>query len=129
MLKKDKIIVESTLLLLKKKKWKDLRLSEIKKKSKVINFDELIESKNIIIKKINKYFDYKLSLKVNSESDSGLISVSVNQLETNSFKIMRNSRGWNWTPPQQVKLNSGINTVKLQIEQGGFNIESLKISK
>ena len=73
--------------------------------------------------------DYKLSLKVSSESDSGLISVNVNQLETSSFKILENSQGWNWTPPQQVKLNSGINTIKLQIEQGGFNLESLKISK
>ena len=72
---------------------------------------------------------YMLSLKVHSERNSGLISVWVNELETISFKILKNSQGWYWTQPQQVQLKRGINTIKLQIEQGGFNLESLKISK
>ena len=58
----DKKIAETTLFLLKNKNWKDLTLVEIKNKSKIRNFDQLIKNKNTIIKKINKYIDYKLSL-------------------------------------------------------------------
>lgn len=58
----DKKIVKTVLLLLKNKKWKDLKLAEIKKKSNIKNFDKLVKNKNTIIKKINKYFDYELSL-------------------------------------------------------------------
>ena len=62
MKKSEKKIVESTLLLLKNKNWTDLSLKEIKNKSKIQTFDKLIKNKNTIIKKINEYFDYKLSL-------------------------------------------------------------------
>ena len=55
-------IAETSLLLLEKKSWKDLSLTEIRKKSKIKNFDKLIDKKKIIIKIINEYFDYSLSL-------------------------------------------------------------------
>ena len=50
----DKKIAETTLFLLKNKNWKDLTLVEIKNKSKIRNFDQLIKNKNTIIKKIYK---------------------------------------------------------------------------
>jgi|TARA_B110000438_G_C15769364_1_gene631142 hypothetical protein len=58
--KNDKKIVETTLLLLKDKNWNDLSLLEIKKKSKIKKFDNLIKDKKAIIKKINEYFDFML---------------------------------------------------------------------
>ena len=58
--KNDKKIAETTLLLLRNKNWNDLSLLEIKKKSKIKKFDNLIKNKKIIIKKINEYFDFML---------------------------------------------------------------------
>jgi len=68
--KDDKKIAESTLILLKNTNWKDLTLSEIKKKSKVKNFNKLIKNKNIVIKKINKFFDYNLNLEIKNIEQS-----------------------------------------------------------
>ncbi|MEH6657970.1 cellulase family glycosylhydrolase [Leeuwenhoekiella marinoflava] len=73
--------------------------------------------------------DYTISLKVNSENESAQISVLVNNLETTIFKILKNLKEWTWTQPHQIKLNSGKNTIRLQIKQEGFNLKSLKISK
>ena len=71
MTKDDKKIVETVLFLLKNKKWKDLSLFEIKKKSKVKNFNKLIKNKkNNVIKNINKYFDYKLKLEIKNIEQS-----------------------------------------------------------
>jgi hypothetical protein len=58
----DKKIAEVALQLLKNKNWKNLTLNEIKNKSKITQFNKLIKNKNMIIKKINKYIDYKLAL-------------------------------------------------------------------
>ena len=58
----DKKIAKIALKLLKKRKWKDLSLLEIKKESKIRSFNQLVKNKNSIIKKINEYFDYELTL-------------------------------------------------------------------
>ena len=66
----DKKIVETILVLLKSKEWKSLSLKEIKKKSNINQFDKLIKSKKELIKKINEYFDYKLSLELKNIEQS-----------------------------------------------------------
>ena len=70
MTKDDKKIAESALILLKSKNWRDLTLFAIKKKSKVKKFNKLIKNKNTVIKKINKYFDYILFLKLKNIEQS-----------------------------------------------------------
>jgi hypothetical protein len=69
-MRNDIKIVETVLFLLKNKNWNDLSLNEIKKKSKIQKFDKLIKNKKILIKKINEYFDYKLSLKLKDVEQS-----------------------------------------------------------
>ena len=56
-------IAKSSLSILKVKLWKDISIKEIKKKSKVTNFDKIIKNKNDLLKEINNYFDYDLTLK------------------------------------------------------------------
>ena len=70
MMKNDIKIAETTLFLLKNKNWNDLSLEEIKKKSKIQKFDKLIKNKKTIIKKINEYFDYKLSFRLKNIEQS-----------------------------------------------------------
>ena len=60
--KNNNKIAQITLKILKIKSWKNLSLEEVKKKSKIKNFDKLIKHKKDLLKKINQYFDYKLSL-------------------------------------------------------------------
>ena len=61
-----KKIAEITLIVLKKKLWKNISLDEIKKKSKIKSFDRIINDKKDILKILNHYFDYKLSKKSNN---------------------------------------------------------------
>ena len=64
-MKKDLIkIAETTLKILSKKNWNFLSLNDVKKKSKIKDFDEKIKYKNFLLKNINNYFDYTLSFKV-----------------------------------------------------------------
>ena len=71
MLKNDQKIAITALKILNKKKWSDISLSEIKKKSLVKSFDKLVKNKNDVLIMINHYFDYKLSLiSINIEKSS-----------------------------------------------------------
>ena len=70
MMRNDIKIAETALFLLKNKNWNDLSLEEIKKKSKIQKFDKLIKNKKAIIKKINEYFDYKLSFRLKNIEQS-----------------------------------------------------------
>lgn len=64
-MKKDLIkIAETTLQILSKKSWNLLSLNDVKKKSKVKDFDEKIKYKKFLLKNINNYFDYTLSFNV-----------------------------------------------------------------
>jgi len=69
-MRNDIKIAETVLFLLKNKNWNDLSLEEIKKKSKIQKFDKLIKNKKAIIKKINEYFDYKLSFRLKNIEQS-----------------------------------------------------------
>ena len=69
-MRNDIKIAETVLFLLKNKNWNDLSLEEIKKKSKIQKFDKLIKNKKAIIKKINEYFDYKLSFRLKNMEQS-----------------------------------------------------------
>jgi len=69
-MRNDIKIAETVLFLLKNKNWNDLSLEEIKKKSKIQKFDKLIKNKKTIIKKINEYFDYKLSFRLKNMEQS-----------------------------------------------------------
>ena len=57
-----KKIAEITLKVLESISWKNTSVEMIKKKSKIKSFDKLVASKLDILKVINIYFDYKLSL-------------------------------------------------------------------
>tara|TARA_Y100001970_G_C14251443_1_gene872177 strand:+ start:4842 stop:5393 length:552 start_codon:yes stop_codon:yes gene_type:complete len=61
---KKKIAI-NTLDILKTRIWENVNLSDIKKKSKVKSFDNIIKHKKDLLKIINQYFDYRLSLKKN----------------------------------------------------------------
>ena len=65
-----KKIAEITLKLLSKKSWKILTLKEVKQKTKVKLFDELIKNKQELLNNINSYFDYALSLQIKNLEDS-----------------------------------------------------------
>ena len=58
----QKKIAICTLNILKIKAWEKITLEEIKKKSKLKTFDKLIKNKQDVLKIINNYFDYSLSL-------------------------------------------------------------------
>ena len=65
-----KKIAEISLKLLSKKSWKILTLEEVKQKTKVKLFDELIKNKQELLNNINSYFDYALSLQIKNLEDS-----------------------------------------------------------
>lgn len=56
-------IAKCSLAILKTKLWENISIKEIKKKSKVINFDKIVKNKIDILNLINSYFDYNLTLK------------------------------------------------------------------
>ena len=60
----QKKIATTALKLLQRKKWNTIELNEIKKKSKVKSFDKIIKNKQDVLRKINNYFDYQLSLSI-----------------------------------------------------------------
>ena len=68
--KELKRIAEITLKLLSKKSWESLSLKEVKKKSKLKLFDELIKNKQELLNNINLYFDYLLTLQIKNLEDS-----------------------------------------------------------
>ena len=55
------IIARTTLKVLEKKPWNSLSLDEIKKKSKINQFDKKIKNKKNLLKNISSYFDFCLS--------------------------------------------------------------------
>ena len=57
-----KIIALETLKILTKKSWSNLSIKEIKLKSKVKLFSNLIKNKQELLNNINSYFDYNLIL-------------------------------------------------------------------
>ena len=59
---KKKIAI-NTLKILKIKVWEKITLEEIKKKSRIKSFEKNIKNKKDLLKTINQYFDYSLSLK------------------------------------------------------------------
>ena len=65
-----KKIAEITLKLLNNKSWVILSLQEVKQKSKVKSFDELIKSKQELLNNINSYFDSCLSMQIKNLEDS-----------------------------------------------------------
>ena len=58
-----KKIAEETLKILTKKSWSNLSIKEIKLKSKIRLFSNLIKNKQELLNNINSYFDYKLILR------------------------------------------------------------------
>ena len=89
--KELKKIAEITLKLLSKKPWKNLSLKEVKQKTKVELFDELIKNKQELLNNINSYFDYALSLKVKNLEDSDQKDMLFEILMMR-FDILQNNR-------------------------------------
>jgi len=99
-----KIIALETLKLLTKKSWNNLSISEIKLKSKVKKFSNLIESKQELLNNINSYFDYNLVLNSKTIENSnakdmifGILMMRFDVLQNNRkgilsiFKSFRNN--------------------------------------
>ena len=63
--KKNIKIAQVTLSILKNKNWQKINTKEIKDKCKIKSFDEIIKNEQDLLKLINEYFDFKLS--INSE--------------------------------------------------------------
>jgi len=72
---------------------------------------------------------YSFSLKVNSTLDIGKASVLINETNSLLISIPNTSSNWEWTAPFSVNLEKGRNTIKFLINQGGFNLQAIKISK
>ena len=89
--KNEKKIVETTLYLLKKKGWNDTALSEIKKKSKIKDFDRIIKDKKSIVPFIHKYFDYKLILEIENVEKSNNKDM-IFEILMMRFDILQNHR-------------------------------------
>jgi len=53
-------IAKITLVILKSTSWKNISIKEIKSKSRIKIFDNIIKSKQDLLKEINNYFDYIL---------------------------------------------------------------------
>ena len=68
--KRLKKIAIVTLTILNTKSWKNLLVSEVKSKSRVKLFDNIIKNKKDLIKNINTYFDYNLTLNKKNIEDS-----------------------------------------------------------
>ena len=64
--KDEKKIVNITLKILSKKLWKNISVIEVRKKVNLKNelFDKIIKKKSDLLKILNMYFDYCLSLKI-----------------------------------------------------------------
>ena len=86
-----KKIATSTLNILKIKTWEKITLREIKKESKIKSFHKLINNKQDILKVINQYFDYSLSLKV-SDIDKSNNKDMVFELLMMRFDILQKHR-------------------------------------
>ena len=89
--KELKEIAEITLKLLSKKSWKILSLKEVKQKTKVKLFDELIKNKQELLNNINSYFDYSLSLQIKNLEDSSHKDMLFEILMMR-FDILQNNR-------------------------------------
>ena len=89
--KELKKIAEITLKLLSKKSWKSLSLKEVKKKSKLELFDELINNKQELLNNINFYFDYSLTLQIKNLEDSSHKDMLFEILMMR-FDILQNNR-------------------------------------
>jgi len=63
-------IAKITLEFLAKKSWSSLSTEIIKKKSTLNSFNRIIKSKTDLLKNINKYFDYILSLEIKNLENS-----------------------------------------------------------
>ena len=89
--KELKKIAEITLKLLSKKSWKSLSLKEVKKKSKLEFFEELIKNKQELLNNINFYFDYSLTLQIKNLEDSSHKDMLFEILMMR-FDILQNNR-------------------------------------
>jgi len=90
-----KKIAKITLHILSKKSWTAISLKEIQTKSKVKSFNNLIKSKKELLKNINVYFDYLLSLNIKSVDKSNhkdmifeIIMMRFDILESNRKQIL-----------------------------------------
>lgn len=86
-----KKIAEITLNLLNKKSWTILSLREVKQKSKVKSFDQLIKNKQELLNNINFYFDYCLSMQIKNLEDSSRKDM-IFEILMMRFDILQNNR-------------------------------------
>ena len=60
----EKKIIQTTFVILEKKSWKNISIEDVKRKTNLKVFDDLIKDKRDLLKKINQYIDYELSKKL-----------------------------------------------------------------
>tara|TARA_B110000438_G_scaffold296250_1_gene340647 strand:- start:2432 stop:2989 length:558 start_codon:yes stop_codon:yes gene_type:complete len=91
-MKKDLITIANvTLKILSKKSWNLLTVSDVKKNSKIKEFDKLIDKKKSLLRNINNYFDYLLLLQIKEIDDSNQKDM-IFEIFMLRFDILENNR-------------------------------------
>ena len=136
---KSKKIAETVLKLLNNKLWKNLSISEIKKKCNISSFDKIVKNKEDIIKIINNYFDYNLLLKLSDVEKSNskdmifeIIMIRFDILQLHRQGILSIFNSFKSNPRELLFLLPGLlNSIILMTEYANFPkkgiIASLKI--
>ena len=109
--KELKKIAEVTLKLLSNKSWRILTLKEVKKKSKVKLFEELIKNKQELLNNVNSYFDYCLFLKIKNLEDSShkdmlfeILMMRFDLLQDNRKAVLSVLKSFKYQPQELIFL-------------------------
>ncbi|PMD91648.1 glycosyl hydrolase family 5 [Siphonobacter sp. BAB-5405] len=71
---------------------------------------------------------YQLSFRV--ASPGGTLSVDVNgKRVVKAMPLGNQGEAWSLTPAQSIRLNRGVNTLRVYVDKGGFKLESLHFNR
>ena len=139
-----KIIAIETLKILIKKSWNELSIKEIKLRSRVKLFTNLVRNKQELLNNINSYFDYNLILqskKIENSSSKDMIfeilMMRFDLLQTNRKAILSIFRSFRNNPKELVfmlpklliSIETMLNCVKISSKGviGKFKIKGILI--
>ena len=73
--------------------------------------------------------NYKFSFKLRGNNSKGKASVEINTKHVQDINIPNSSEDWKWISTDLIPLKTGVNTLKICIKSGDFDLETIKISK
>ena len=73
--------------------------------------------------------EYALSFKVSSEEQGGKASLEINGTSAGELTISDTAGAWEWSKALIVNLKEGENRLVFRIEDGGFNLETIKFQQ